>query len=985
MLNLIRELLYRKDMTVPNVTLPWKALWSEAVNLSLREENKNSALADGMIANVHTSIVMLLHDCRHYIDEREEDGIVEIAMEKLSDTSQSSCVEGLLLLVVCLPTSYRGYDKMLPKWLLIWDRLRHNVTWDLCWLCLFTRARKHADPGASVWDDIATILQIKTRTLLSLPGSTTEGAAMFPFKFPLHYERLLPPQANKASHAQTSIVKVAKLLYFMTLRPGVESGEPVLVDPVPITLPRLGESGPETKALLASLARPKKVRAPVADIIMLFQSLRPFYYASNTGHWTAGIAMLMSVLCGEISRHVGRNIAATNTKNESSAHGRVTAIVLNGYKIFQRPLHVGTIRFLLGNLVAVAMEGIYSKAQIMQQMCSMTMKNIVAVDPIMGHVILPFLLQALNPKAVSQSHQAPTAMMTLAILIKPLLYPCPVLAPYLPELLALSLPGIDPNDVKKSLATLKMYTGLLGAIPIRSQYGEVTSASFPPPYLSLTNTQDLQESVSRESEFGEAYARVTDPATVLSTLTNLSSAFETWAPQLLERIFALCEAMEEPKKHTSPSPVVDCVDRCLQNFFMALEEADSAMKASLENKVIDYLASHSPSNAAKICAKVLGKLVDFNPSVLSRIVDKLATKEVLHQQCSKDRLAFRLRLLAGAARNAAAEVFKNMDVWKHLTAPAFVFNSEKCVRKASTKLLKELLRGTLAFYPLLYPTLRGAAGHAVLGAPVNRNHINTSKKGSQNAMFEWYEPSVSTLSTAAALMRDTACVAMAEIRADLEKIKGVRADKGLDMKKIEEHIAIRLKLVSKVVKGAAEVLGDEGLNQLASPFPAAEDSVSDLIPDAPDENVRIFDTGGPEGLRNRLHEALGQNNPADAIFFKTFRADVLGLLLEIRTVLSLRQSFGAITSEADKQNGKTGASTDSLCNSSILYKYWAKTFHFVIRHRACATKSMDIAKRWHGLELSGSEAFLLRPSGRHSLCDMVQLMRTGNLSKSNKV
>ena len=292
----------------------------------------------------------------------------------------------------------------------------------------------------------------------------------------------------------------------------------------------------------------------------------------------------------------------------------------------------------------------------------MTMKNMVAVDPTLGHVIVPFLLQALNPKAVSQSHQAPTAMVTLTMLVKPLLYPCPVLAPYLPDLLALSLPGIDPNDVKKSVSTLKMYTGLLGAMPIRSRYGEVTATSYPPPYLSLVDAQDAQESTSPESRFGAAYARITDSATVLSTMTNVSSAFETWAPQLLDRIFTLFEAMEEPKKGTPASPVAGHVESCIQNLFMALEDADSTMKTSLETKVLEYFAAHNPVNAAKVCAKVLGKLVDFNPSLLSRITDILVTDEVLQQQCSKDRLAFRLRLLAGAARNAAGEVFKSMDI-----------------------------------------------------------------------------------------------------------------------------------------------------------------------------------------------------------------------------------------------------------------------------------------------------------------------------------
>ena len=55
------------------------------------------------------------------------------------------------------------------------------------------------------------------------------------------------------------------------------------------------------------------------------------------------------------------------------------------------------------------------------------LQNLCAVDPALGHIILPFLLRALDPAAVNQPHQAPIAILTASVVFKPLLYPRPVI------------------------------------------------------------------------------------------------------------------------------------------------------------------------------------------------------------------------------------------------------------------------------------------------------------------------------------------------------------------------------------------------------------------------------------------------------------------------------------------------------------------------------------------------------------------------------
>lgn len=63
--------------------------------------------------------------------------------------------------------------------------------------------------------------------------------------------------------------------------------------------------------------------------------------------------------------------------------------------------------------------------------------------------------------------QAPAAIRALTSIFRPLMYPRPYLAPYLPILLELTLPGLDANDVFKTTVTLRLYHLILSWVPIQ--------------------------------------------------------------------------------------------------------------------------------------------------------------------------------------------------------------------------------------------------------------------------------------------------------------------------------------------------------------------------------------------------------------------------------------------------------------------------------------------------------------------------------------
>ena len=216
--------------------------------------------------------------------------------------------------------------------------------------------------------------EAKMRAFLSLPGTSNIGThnPVHPFKFHSFYDALIPTNKSKTPHSQVAVMKATKIMYFFTLRE-CPSSDLVLVDPVPIsktlTPQALQLDQGDEEETIPGFNSTQKVRPATVEILALLQSIRPFVYPSNTGPWSPAIACLLAVLCSEMSRHIGRNLTRfVLDKNNSpdrdfadNYHAHA-ASVLKGHRVFEKSLHLGTIRFLFGTLTALNLEAVYSKS-----------------------------------------------------------------------------------------------------------------------------------------------------------------------------------------------------------------------------------------------------------------------------------------------------------------------------------------------------------------------------------------------------------------------------------------------------------------------------------------------------------------------------------------------------------------------------------------------------------------------------------------------
>ena len=914
----------------------WRVLWEEALGYITRDGNSGALCSTSLMSKLLENIVSFVHAARCYIPAADMDKIVEEAHAKLSNRNNMQCVEGLLLLINCLRTDYTNYDAVVPRWIGFWTSVAHNSTWDSLWLTLFCRARKHTHNIN--WAQWSSLFSIKARELMSLPairGQTPQNNA-YPMAIPHMYSVFVHSSVDSK---KIGLNKLAKLMYSLTLY----SAPPVLMDATSLTPPKLYSVNANDHPKIPGFNSAAFIRPGAIELISFVQTMRTFLYPSNAGAWTPLLAYFLTTLISEISRHFGRNLTNSVFDLESTKH--LTSVP----KLFTAPVHISTVRFLNGYLASAMMESLYGKNPMMTQFASACLKNLCGMDPTLGRVIVPFLLGALDPQAVNQSHQAPVAIHALSDCLSPLLFPCPVLLEYLPELLRLSLPGIDTNDAKKTCVTLEMYASLLSWMRVKKAYVAPHCSVYPPSNYSIISSEDQVD-----SSYAELYASILDERTVQMHYDRLAIAFEEWAPALLDKIFEIVESQAEPKRQQEPSQVVGFVANCTGLLLQACSfdtKSGYELRTRLENKIIEYYRASTPLNAAKISGKIVSTMTECNPSCLPRLLAAVLSPDVLNGVCSTEKLAFRLQLIAGSVRLARDHALPLLGQIQQFFKSKYLFHSEKTVREAALKLLKDLLRGISASYPL--PIVGDG------GEPCDAEWSGVSNKewllGAPTMLsqeLQYHQPSIIGLSAAANVIRDTAVASLEELRAIAASFingKGTSGDVAeskevSSVKKTEERIQQLLQIIKSCMRGAAEVFGDGGEGTvLANASLAVPDENGSVF--VSDEAVSPLNSVADTILAGRIGFLTGLNEK-DSNLYSCLRADVLRLLSELGSFLSGSRDIAGPLAQ--------------LKNSSGLISCWLDLYEVTLKQRMSFIKDVGTAKKWFSTMLRMQRTMLTR-------------------------
>jgi hypothetical protein len=670
--------------------------------------------------------VQMIRDARHFfdqglrpnqpasIDDRTARQIWNLTKTDVMFHSHThACYRSLVMLYLFQPSRCTSgyYVELLPQWFDSWTNVDRCPEMDFLWLALFCRARKHL-PADYDWGPIRRRLLTHSQYWLQLPI----GGASLDKSFPnasAPRSRSCPSRLKVFAGASSSyeegidfVAKVAKLLVV-----GLGTGTQI-----------------------------DGVSEGTKDVLRFLSFATPYFNPSNIGSWTFTLGAFLHYFCYELCCRVGTAGSMEAMKDSRPDLANALQDVEPNLTVASIPPH--EVVLLMHALLPLCQQALYSKNGHVGRAGEAAMLYLTQIDPArVTPAFIDFASSALDISAVNLAHQAPAALSALTRLLQPALRSSPaILLVRLPEILRLTLAGIDSNDQNKTIRTLILYRSLTSWIPVGGSPQIWKKVDGAPRDLADTADgtmgigTDLLKYLYKQTQspqYLEAIEKL--PAnSLLKQGTDLSdldlnllvdevaSALSDWVLEFLDRIYTLLRATGEREKAGKFSGVANRHSSAdvqqARNFSRVLKECLTQTFASMDDEihkqavqsVARFLEEETLPLAAKdasfLCLAVSAARMQ-NDEVVSPGLDALLPilLDGLEHHSYKT-VTYRLRCVAGAIRSCGKAINKHKA--EIMRALEFALASDdKHVYKTGCKLLRHTLATLCESYVLASDTV----------------------------------------------------------------------------------------------------------------------------------------------------------------------------------------------------------------------------------------------------------------------------------------
>ncbi|KAF2460186.1 hypothetical protein BDY21DRAFT_281378 [Lineolata rhizophorae] len=353
----------------------------------------------------------------------------------------------------------------------------------------------------------------------------------------------------------------------------------------------------------------------------LIQAVETFYHPSNSGSWTATLSQLVYYLA---------DFFVMRWNREHSGEMKVPE---------DRRLNAAVKRRFVRCLREVIFMGIFAKSGTAMNFSMSTLQNLAYLEP---SLILPGALQRIYPaiQGLVEVHRTISAIRALQVLSKTMArtkgFRC-----HITSLLGLALPGIDANDLEKTLHTLAFIQAVCYNVPLHDLTQESKPASAKDESRSgattplehesadtglamhwITEQVERMEKEGRTMEF-DYDQELTDheEAMILKSSTTGLSEFII---SFLGRVFALLENLPDASRVRSGSPEENIVNTLPATFTPLLAALSPDLYEIALNKIADFVTNHVIHQARDAIAFICNSLVKINPKkALERLLPSL--------------------------------------------------------------------------------------------------------------------------------------------------------------------------------------------------------------------------------------------------------------------------------------------------------------------------------------------------------------------------
>lgn len=341
----------------------------------------------------------------------------------------------------------------------------------------------------------------------------------------------------------------------------------------------------------------------------LINGIETFFHPSNSGHWTKPVSQLVYYLA---------DFFVMRWNREHSGEMDVPV---------ERRLNEAVKARFVKCLRDVVFMGIFAKSGTAISFSLSALQYLAYLEP---DLILPGALQRIYPALQGnvEVHRTISAIRALQVLTKVMAksfgYRC-----HITSLLGLALPGIDPNDLEKTIHTLAFIQSVAYNVPLHNMGKEPGAADEE----SLSNTWALAfitGEVDRLDDQGPNidinYTKELDPEDEKKYLASSTVTLAEFVDSLLERVFTLLKNLPDASRVRSGSPEENVVNTLPATFTPFLAALSPELYDVALNKIANFVVENVVNQARDAVAFLCNALVKINPEkALARLLPGIIT------------------------------------------------------------------------------------------------------------------------------------------------------------------------------------------------------------------------------------------------------------------------------------------------------------------------------------------------------------------------
>ncbi|KAL8903578.1 MAG: hypothetical protein Q9207_003829 [Kuettlingeria erythrocarpa] len=335
----------------------------------------------------------------------------------------------------------------------------------------------------------------------------------------------------------------------------------------------------------------------------LIQAVETFFHPSNSGGWTKTLHQLVYYLADFFVMRWNREKSGEMEMPE------------------ERKLNDPLKRRFVLCLREVVFMGIYSKSGSAMNFALSTLQGLAYLEP---GLILPGALQRIYPsmQGLVEVHRTTSSLRALQVLSRIMVrakgFRC-----HVTTMLGLALPGIDANDLEKTLYTLSYIQSVCYSVPLydlTEGREDVSGSMLASQWISAEVERMEQEGINVELDYQDGLDEQTEELILrssTSTLAQFVSAF-------LGKVFTLLENLPDAARVRSGSPEENVVNTLPAAFTPLLAALSPELYNMALNKIADFIANHVIHQARDAMAFICSALCKVNPSkALKRLIPVL--------------------------------------------------------------------------------------------------------------------------------------------------------------------------------------------------------------------------------------------------------------------------------------------------------------------------------------------------------------------------